>query len=209
MKKIGAIIVGILLALLLLVVTASDVIENVNKKSINKNVKSTTKSNSYNNKVDNTNKQEIKPDIEPIQPTKPPTQEIKDSDKENVVDFEDVDIIHIDENIKDIDNTDIVIEKIVKKREYLEIDINTIPYSNETIEVECVVSEKNVFSNGQQLIYEIILKAKEPNSEINELNYYISYKSFNSFTLGELCILEVELFENNIISINNLKKISK
>lgn len=201
MKKIGAIIVGVLLALLLLIVTVSDLINTDNKK--------------YKPENQQEDLEGIKEEITK-KPTKTPQKEvdsvelIQDEDEkiyeEEKEQAEEADIDTVS-NISPTpkSETDIVVERVIKKREYIEVDINTIPYTNEKTEIECVVSAKNVFSNGKQLLYDIVLKPKDIENYKDEISYYVSYSSYNNFTLGEVCLLEIEVFENNIISVNTLK----
>lgn len=194
MKKIGVVILAILLTILLLIATINDV-SCSRKKSNNSSISETSKTNVIINEKQLENSEIIKDPIVDVPiATVSPTPTITVIVTPTIV-------------LDSPSNDTVVVPKEIERKNYVEVDINTIPYSNEYNTVKTKLTARKTFTDGVQIFYVLVLTPIEKIKSLEAFNYYVSYETFNSCTLGSTFMVEYELFDNNILSINNLKKL--
>lgn len=179
MKKVGAIIIGILLGVLLLVVSLSSVATNKSKKS---EVRQSTKQ----EQTTQQKKQKKKKKESTTESTPVSTTEVVTTEKAEI-------------NIVEKSDTE---NDVVMK----EVDINTIPYSNELHKTEAIVSKKHVYIKGDDLFYCVELNPTKEGCDVDCFTYYVSYSSYNSLSLGDICVVEYENIGGGLVSIYSLAK---
>lgn len=180
MKKVGIIIIGLLLAVLLMIVSVNSVggtksgtqNTNVVQSSTNTQVQNSTQV----IQVTATPEVTSEPTAEPTEEPAEPKAEIGELDKGTAMSEEEV-----------ITMT--------------ELNLDTVPYKNKYTTESCTITDKKAYFSANQIYYSLKIHLKEANKTID---YYVGYSTYNALELNDKITVEYESFDNGIVSITSI-----